>query len=140
MDDREPTCAHARAVAQQLREAEEAARKLKAQIEKGVPVEAAVASLGVSLPPVDSLLDALNSFATALTWPEAQQRFQALFNRGLNKPGGIENRFGELLGALQCRIQPFHRHRVGARQDQGLGAAARVQGGLQLAQDRKSVV
>ncbi|MCC6925577.1 peptidylprolyl isomerase [Novosphingobium sp.] len=33
--------------------AEEAARKLKGQLEKGVPVDVAVASLGVALPPVD---------------------------------------------------------------------------------------
>ncbi len=46
----------------------------------------------VWLPPVDCLLDALNSFATALTWPEAQQRFQALVNRGLGQPGEMENR------------------------------------------------
>ncbi|MGA6967657.1 MAG: enoyl-CoA hydratase/isomerase family protein, partial [Xanthobacteraceae bacterium] len=32
----------------------------------------------VSLPSADRLLDALNSFQTALTWPEAQQRIQAL--------------------------------------------------------------
>jgi enoyl-CoA hydratase/carnithine racemase len=54
----------------------------------------------VSLPPADRLLEALNSFTTAMTWPETQRRFQALFNRGLNKPGEIENRFGELLGTL----------------------------------------
>ena len=54
----------------------------------------------VSLPPFDRLLDALNSFTTALTWPEAQQRFQALFNRGLGQPGEMENRFGELLATL----------------------------------------
>jgi enoyl-CoA hydratase/carnithine racemase len=54
----------------------------------------------VSLPPADRLLDALNSFTTALTWPEAQQRFQALFKRGLNQPGEMENRFGELLATL----------------------------------------
>jgi len=54
----------------------------------------------VSLPPADRLLEALNSFTTAMTWPETQRRFQALFNRGLNKPGEIENRFGELLGSL----------------------------------------
>jgi enoyl-CoA hydratase/carnithine racemase len=54
----------------------------------------------VSLPPADRLLDALNSFTTALTWPETQQRFQALFKRGLNRPGDMENRFGELLATL----------------------------------------
>src|SRR5882724_1049979 len=57
----------------------------------------------VSLPSVDCLLDALNSFTTALTWPEAQQRFQALFNRGLGQPGDMENRFGELLATLLNR-------------------------------------
>ena len=46
----------------------------------------------------DRLLDALNPFTTALTWPEAQQRFQALRDSGLNQPGEMENRFGELLG------------------------------------------
>src|SRR6266566_4833414 len=54
----------------------------------------------VSLPSVDRLLDGLNSFTAALTWPEAQQRFQALFNRGLGQPGEMENRFGELLATL----------------------------------------
>jgi enoyl-CoA hydratase/carnithine racemase len=54
----------------------------------------------VSLPSADRLLDALNSFTTALTWPEAQRRFQALRERGLNQPGEMENRFGELLGTL----------------------------------------
>jgi len=54
----------------------------------------------VSLPRADRLLDALNSFTTALTWPEAQERFQALFKRGLNQPGDMENRFGELLPTL----------------------------------------
>src|SRR2546428_4064111 len=57
----------------------------------------------VSLPSVDCLLDALNSFTTALTWPEAQERFQALFNRGLGQPGEMENRFGELLATLLNR-------------------------------------
>ena len=56
--------------------------------------------LQVSLPPVDRLLDGLNSFTTALTWPESQRRFQALSDRGLGKPGEMENRFGELLGTL----------------------------------------
>src|SRR5882672_7182654 len=54
----------------------------------------------VSLPPADRLLDALNSFTTALTWPETQQRFQALFKRGLNRPGDMENRFAELLATF----------------------------------------
>src|SRR6266446_7138508 len=54
----------------------------------------------VSLPSADRLLDALSSFTTALTWPESQRRFQALRDRGLNQPGEMENRFGELLGTL----------------------------------------
>src|SRR5437870_7735194 len=54
----------------------------------------------VSLPPADRLLEALNSFTTAMTWPETQKRIQALLNRGLNRPGEMENRFGELLGTL----------------------------------------
>src|SRR6266436_5706986 len=54
----------------------------------------------VSLPSVDRLLDGLNSFSKALTWPESQRRFQALSDRGLGKPGEMENRFGELLGTL----------------------------------------
>jgi enoyl-CoA hydratase/carnithine racemase len=54
----------------------------------------------VSLPSVDQLLDGFNSFATALTWPEAQQRFQALAKRGLGRPGEMENRFAELLPTL----------------------------------------
>jgi enoyl-CoA hydratase/carnithine racemase len=54
----------------------------------------------VSLPSADRLLEALNSFTTAMTWPETQRRFQALFNRGLNQPGEIENRLGEQLGTL----------------------------------------
>jgi enoyl-CoA hydratase/carnithine racemase len=36
-----------------------------------------------SLPSADRLLDALKSFQTALTWSEAQQRIQALLERGL---------------------------------------------------------
>jgi len=54
----------------------------------------------VSLPSADRFLDALTSFTAALTWPEAQQRFQAMFKRGLNQPGDMENRFSELLGTL----------------------------------------
>src|SRR5713101_2167106 len=54
----------------------------------------------VSLPSADRLLDSLTSFTTALTWPEAQQRFEALFKRGWNQPGDMENRYSELLGTL----------------------------------------
>jgi enoyl-CoA hydratase/carnithine racemase len=54
----------------------------------------------VSLPSADRLLDAFRSFATALTWPEAHARFQALLKRGLHQEGEMENRFGELLATL----------------------------------------
>ena len=54
----------------------------------------------ISLPSTDHLLDALNSFSTALRWPETQRRFQALRERGLNRPGEMESRFGELLRTL----------------------------------------
>src|SRR6201984_1386252 len=36
----------------------------------------------VSLPSADRLLDSLTSFTTALTWPEAHQRFAQVFTRG----------------------------------------------------------
>src|SRR6476619_1504386 len=54
----------------------------------------------VSLPPADRLLDALTSFETALTWPEAQQRIQALLNRGLQREVEFENRWPAVLGTL----------------------------------------
>src|SRR6058998_3614737 len=54
----------------------------------------------VSLPSSDRLLEALASFEAALTWPEAQQRFQALRDRGLNRPGEMEQRWPGLLGTL----------------------------------------
>src|SRR5215468_381050 len=54
----------------------------------------------VSLPSADRLLDALNSFQTALTWPQAQQRIQALLERGLQRESDFENRWPALLGTL----------------------------------------
>jgi enoyl-CoA hydratase/carnithine racemase len=54
----------------------------------------------VSLPSVDRLLDARNAFATALTWPETHHRLQALFKRGLQQEGDLENRFGAHLATL----------------------------------------
>src|SRR5438132_1964664 len=54
----------------------------------------------VSLPSADRLLDALTSFQTALTWPEAQQRIQALLKRGLQREGEFEKRWPALLGTL----------------------------------------
>ena len=54
----------------------------------------------VSLPSADSLLDALNSFETALTWPETQQRVETLFKRGLQRDSDFEKRWTEALGTL----------------------------------------
>src|SRR2546425_84412 len=54
----------------------------------------------VSLPYADRLLDALNSFTTALTWPETQQRIQALLKLGLQRDGDFEKRWPALLGTL----------------------------------------
>jgi enoyl-CoA hydratase/carnithine racemase len=54
----------------------------------------------VSLPSADRLLDALNVFQTALTWPETQQRVQALLERGLQRQGDFEKRWPALLGTL----------------------------------------
>jgi hypothetical protein len=52
------------------------------------------------LPSADGLLDALNAFQTALTWPEMQQRIQVLLERGLQREGDFENRWPALLGTL----------------------------------------
>jgi enoyl-CoA hydratase/carnithine racemase len=54
----------------------------------------------VSLPSADRLLDAFNSFGAALTWPETQQRVQALLKRGLQRSGDFEKRWPEVLGTL----------------------------------------
>jgi enoyl-CoA hydratase/carnithine racemase len=54
----------------------------------------------VSLPSADWLLDAITSFGTALTWPEAQQRIQALLERGLQRDFDFEKRWPEVLGTL----------------------------------------
>ena len=65
------------------------------------PIEAAKNLINnVSLPSADNLLAAFQSFGTALTWPEAQQRFKKLFDHGLNTPGDTENRYAEILGTL----------------------------------------
>jgi enoyl-CoA hydratase/carnithine racemase len=57
----------------------------------------------VSLPSTDHLLDALNSFQTALTWPETQQRVKALFERGLQQDVGFEKGWPAVLGTLLDR-------------------------------------
>ena len=54
----------------------------------------------VSLPSADHLLDALNSFETALTWPQAQRRFQALFKLGLQQDADFEKRWPAVLDTL----------------------------------------
>jgi len=54
----------------------------------------------VSLPSADRLLDAITSFETALTWPETQQRIQALLERGLQREVDFENRCHTVLGTL----------------------------------------
>jgi enoyl-CoA hydratase/carnithine racemase len=54
----------------------------------------------VSLPSADRLLDALNAFQAALTWPETQQRIHALLERGLQRDNDFENRWPALLGTL----------------------------------------
>ena len=54
----------------------------------------------VSLPSADRLLDALNSFQRALTWPEAQQRIEALLKRGLQREVDFEKRWPAVLGTL----------------------------------------
>jgi enoyl-CoA hydratase/carnithine racemase len=54
----------------------------------------------VSLPSAETLLDALTSFQTTLTWPEAQQRIQALLDRGLQQDVDFETRWPAVLGTL----------------------------------------
>src|SRR5438552_7607969 len=54
----------------------------------------------VSLPSADRLLDALNSFQTALTWPESGQRIQSLLKLGLQQDADFEKRWPALLGTL----------------------------------------
>jgi enoyl-CoA hydratase/carnithine racemase len=53
-----------------------------------------------SLPSADQLLDALNSFQTALTWTETQQRIEALLKRGLQQDSSFERRWPAVLGTL----------------------------------------
>src|SRR6267143_268423 len=54
----------------------------------------------VSLPSTDRLLDALTSFQTALMWPEAQQRIQALLKQGLQQDEDFEKGWPAVLGML----------------------------------------
>lgn len=54
----------------------------------------------VSLPSADRLLDAFNSFQSALTWIETQQRIDALLKRGLQRDTDFERRWPEVLSTL----------------------------------------
>jgi enoyl-CoA hydratase/carnithine racemase len=54
----------------------------------------------VSLPSTDQLLSALNSFQTALTWPEAQRRIRVLIRCGLQQDSDFERRWPAVLGTL----------------------------------------
>src|SRR5712664_3268809 len=53
----------------------------------------------VSLPSADNLLSALNSFQTALTWPEALQRVEALLKQGLQQDRNFERQWPAMLGS-----------------------------------------
>src|SRR3984957_14209972 len=54
----------------------------------------------VSLPSADHLLDGLNSFLTALTWSETQQRIQTLLKQGLQQDPDFEKRWPKVLGGF----------------------------------------
>src|SRR6202035_2317141 len=54
----------------------------------------------VSLPSADRLLEALNSFQTALTWPEAQRRVGTLLKLGLQQDADFERTWPAVLGTL----------------------------------------
>lgn len=54
----------------------------------------------VSLPSADNLLCALNSFQTALTWPEALQRVEALLKLGLQQDSDFERQWPAKLDSL----------------------------------------
>src|SRR6266436_3515160 len=53
-----------------------------------------------SLPSADRLLAAITSFETALTWPETQQRIQALLKRRLQRDPDFERNWPSVLGTL----------------------------------------
>ena len=54
----------------------------------------------VSLPNADNLLSALNSFQTALTWPETLQRVEALLKQGLQQDRNFERQWPAMLDSL----------------------------------------
>jgi enoyl-CoA hydratase/carnithine racemase len=54
----------------------------------------------VSLPTADNLLSALNSFQTALAWPETLKRVEALLKRGLQQERNFERQWPAMLDSL----------------------------------------
>jgi len=54
----------------------------------------------VSLPSADTLLNALNSFQTALTWPETSLRVEALLKHGLQRDRSYERQWPATLDSL----------------------------------------
>src|ERR1700750_1937647 len=54
----------------------------------------------VSLPSADNLLSALNSFQTALSWPETLQRVEALLKQGLQQDRNFERQWPAMLDSL----------------------------------------
>ena len=54
----------------------------------------------VSIPSADNLLNALNSFQTALTWPETLQRVEALLRLGLQQDRNFERQWPAMLDSL----------------------------------------
>src|ERR1700752_2977985 len=80
------------------------AERLPDLVGRGRAVEIVLAAKNlvnqVSLPSADRLLDAITSFETALTWPEAQQRIQNVLQRGLQRDSDFETRWPEVLGTL----------------------------------------
>jgi enoyl-CoA hydratase/carnithine racemase len=54
----------------------------------------------VSLPSADNLLSALDSFQTALTWPETLRRVEALLKQGLQQERKFERQWPAMLGSL----------------------------------------
>src|SRR4030081_3804034 len=54
----------------------------------------------VSLPSADNLLSALNSFQTALTWPETLRRVEALLKQGLQQDRNFERQWPAMLDSL----------------------------------------
>ena len=54
----------------------------------------------VSLPSADNLLSALNSFQTALAWPETLQRIEALLKQGLQQDRNFERQWPAMLHSL----------------------------------------